>query len=105
MDYRGRLCVFPLIVYFVSAVIVGRDSLFPALLSPWAKIALFLDSAVNPIIYFWRHTSMRSAALALVRSQPDSLTPPPPPFISAEIKNLLLFQISVLLLPTYIASG
>ena len=64
----GFLSVFPLIVYFVSAVIIGRDSLFRALLSPWAKIALFSNSAVNPIIYFWRHASMRSAALALVRS-------------------------------------
>ena len=65
----------PLIVYMVSTAAIGGESLFSALLSPWAKFALFLNSAVNPIIYFWRHQNMRSAASELVG----------PPFCSASV--------------------
>ena len=57
----------PAIVFLVSAVVIGKDSLFCSLLSPWGKIALFSNSAGNPIIYFWRHNNMRSAASELVR--------------------------------------
>ena len=66
----------PAIMYFVSLVVLGRDSLFCSLLSPWAKIALFSNSAVNPIIYFWRHKNMRSAASELVRPCLCPVAPP-----------------------------
>ena len=66
----------PAIMYFVSVVVLGRDSLFCSLLSPWVKITLFSISAVNPIIYFWRHNNMRSAALEVVRPCMCSVAPP-----------------------------
>ena len=65
----------PAMVYLVSGVAIGRDSLFRALFSPWWKIGMLSNSAVNPIIYFWRHTKMRSAALNLVRSACSSVAP------------------------------
>ena len=65
----------PFKMYMVSTVVLGKDSLFPALLSPWAKIAFLSNSAVNPIIYFWRHKNMRSAASELVRACVSSVAP------------------------------
>ena len=67
----------PGIVFLVSAVVIGKDSLFCVLLLPWVKIALFSNSAVNPIIYFWRHKNMRSAASKLVRPACVSSVAPP----------------------------
>ena len=63
----GFFSCIPTIVYLVSAAVIGRDSLFCSLLSPWWKIALLSNSVVNPIIYFWRHKNMRTAALEVVR--------------------------------------
>ena len=65
----------PLVVYLVSGLVIGKDSLLCTLLLPWAKIALISNSGVNPIIYFWRHQNMRSAALEFVRPCISSVAP------------------------------
>ena len=33
---------------------------------PWVKTVICLSSCLNPLIYFWRHSDMRSAALRLI---------------------------------------
>ena len=38
-------------------------NIFP---SPWVKTFICLSSCLNPLIYFWRHSDMRSAALRLI---------------------------------------
>ena len=36
-------------------------------LYPWGRLILCLNSSLSPIVYFWRHKNMRSAALQMLR--------------------------------------
>lgn len=49
-----------------AVVIISGNSAFRVRLSPWSITAVFLSSSLNPLIYFWRHSDMRSAALVLL---------------------------------------
>ena len=47
----------------VSTIVNNAVNIF---LPPWVKTFICLSSFLNPLIYFWRHSDMRSAALKLI---------------------------------------
>ena len=56
----------PQILYSISALINGEVTATHKLLFPWVRLMLCLNSSLGPIVYFWRHKNMRSAALQLL---------------------------------------
>ena len=59
------LSICPQLVISTLAVFIrGNSPLAP--LQPWGRLILCLNSSLSPIIYFWRHKNMRSAALQLL---------------------------------------
>ncbi|XP_048583481.1 trace amine-associated receptor 6-like [Nematostella vectensis] len=56
----------PVIVIFIIRAWNGRDYL--RLTTQWLEFVLYMNCAVNPVIYFHRHTNIRQEVYALLRS-------------------------------------
>ena len=56
----------------IATVVTGSRSA-QTFLSPFPMTMFCLSSCLNPLVYFWRHLDMRSAALALSRSGAEHL--------------------------------
>lgn len=57
--------VVPSTLTGIATVVTGSRSA-QTFLSPFPMTMFCLSSCLNPLVYFWRHLDMRSAALALV---------------------------------------
>ena len=57
-------CVLPTVILVVTKA-SGQNEVV-SYLWPWARTAAYLNSSLNPLIYFWRHPNMRSATLKLI---------------------------------------
>ena len=58
------LSICPQILIGLLIGIRGAASLAP--LQPWGMLLMCLNSSLSPIVYFWRHKNMRSAALRML---------------------------------------
>ena len=60
------LSFLPQALYSLSAILNRGMTTTHMLLLPWVRLMLCLNSSFGPIVYFWRHKNMRSAALQLL---------------------------------------
>ena len=56
----------PQALYSISVNIIGETTATHKVIFPWVRLMLCLNSCLGPIVYFWRHKNMRSAALQVL---------------------------------------